>query len=30
MLGKLLQEAGLPAGVCNIVLGYGDPVGEVL
>jgi acyl-CoA reductase-like NAD-dependent aldehyde dehydrogenase len=30
MLGKLLQEAGLPAGVCNIVLGYGEPVGEVL
>ncbi len=30
MLGELLQEAGLPAGVCNIVLGYGDPVGEVL
>ena len=30
MLGKLLEEAGLPDGVCNIVLGYGDPVGEVL
>ncbi|NKX45646.1 aldehyde dehydrogenase family protein [Roseicyclus persicicus] len=30
MLGHLLQEAGLPAGVCNIVLGYGDPVGEIL
>ena len=30
MLGQLLEEAGLPAGVCNIVLGYGDPVGEVL
>jgi acyl-CoA reductase-like NAD-dependent aldehyde dehydrogenase len=30
ILGKLLQEAGLPPGVCNIVLGYGDPVGEVL
>jgi acyl-CoA reductase-like NAD-dependent aldehyde dehydrogenase len=30
MLGGLLEEAGLPAGVCNIVLGYGDPVGEVL
>lgn len=27
MLGELLIEAGLPAGVCNIVLGYGDPVG---
>ena len=30
MLGHLLEEAGLPAGVCNIVLGHGDPVGEVL
>ena len=30
MLGKLLEEAGLPQGVANIVLGYGDPVGEVL
>ncbi|WP_416915013.1 MAG: aldehyde dehydrogenase family protein [Roseicyclus sp.] len=30
MLGELLEEAGLPPGVCNIVLGYGDPVGEVL
>ncbi len=30
ILGELLQEAGLPAGVCNIVLGYGDPVGAVL
>lgn len=30
MLGGLLEEAGLPAGVCNIVLGYGDQVGEVL
>ena len=30
LLGKLLQEAGLPEGVCNIVLGYGDPVGEVM
>lgn len=30
MLGELLEEAGLPEGVCNIVLGYGDPVGEVL
>lgn len=28
MLGELLIEAGLPAGVCNIVLGYGDPVGS--
>nr|MBP6737745.1 aldehyde dehydrogenase family protein [Paracoccaceae bacterium] len=27
MLGELLLEAGLPAGVVNIVLGYGQPVG---
>ena len=27
MLGDLLGQAGLPAGVVNIVLGYGDPVG---
>ena len=27
ILGELLIEAGLPAGVANIVLGYGDPVG---
>ncbi len=27
MLGELLVEAGLPAGVVNIVLGYGQPVG---
>ena len=30
MLGKLLAEAGLPDGVVNIVLGYGEPVGAVL
>ncbi|MCA0930435.1 aldehyde dehydrogenase family protein [Ruegeria profundi] len=30
MLGELLIEAGLPAGVCNIVLGYGVPVGAVM
>lgn len=30
MLGKLLAEAGLPVGVVNIVLGYGEPVGAVL
>ncbi|AXI48583.1 sorbosone dehydrogenase [Sulfitobacter sp. SK012] len=30
MMGELLLEAGLPAGVCNIVLGYGDPVGSVM
>ncbi|WP_372836935.1 aldehyde dehydrogenase family protein, partial [Puniceibacterium confluentis] len=27
MLGEMLIEAGLPAGVVNIVLGFGDPVG---
>lgn len=27
LLGPLLSEAGLPDGVCNIVLGLGDPVG---
>ncbi len=30
MLGELLDQAGLPAGVVNIVLGYGQPVGAVL
>ncbi len=30
MLGELLVQAGLPAGVCNIVLGYGDPVGTLM
>ncbi|AUH33301.1 aldehyde dehydrogenase family protein [Paracoccus tegillarcae] len=30
ILGELLIEAGLPDGVCNIVLGYGDPVGTIL
>jgi betaine-aldehyde dehydrogenase len=30
MLGELLIEAGLPAGVVNIVLGYGKPVGEMM
>ena len=30
MLGELLVEAGLPAGVCNIVLGYGQPVGSLM
>ncbi len=30
MLGELLIEAGLPAGVVNIVLGFGDPVGAVM
>jgi betaine-aldehyde dehydrogenase len=30
MLGELLIEAGLPAGVVNIVLGHGQPVGATL
>ncbi len=30
MMGELLIEAGLPAGVCNIVLGYGEPVGSLM
>lgn len=30
LLGQLLAEAGLPGGVVNIVLGYGDQVGAVL
>ncbi len=30
MLGELLIEAGLPAGVVNIVLGYGKPVGALM
>jgi acyl-CoA reductase-like NAD-dependent aldehyde dehydrogenase len=30
MLADLLVEAGLPAGVCNIVLGYGNPVGSLM
>ncbi|QBX99997.1 aldehyde dehydrogenase family protein [Rhodophyticola sp. CCM32] len=30
ILGQLLQQAGLPAGVVNIVLGHGDPVGAVM
>ncbi|MVO17290.1 aldehyde dehydrogenase family protein [Parasedimentitalea huanghaiensis] len=30
ILGELLIEAGLPAGVVNIVNGFGDPVGSVL
>ncbi|MEZ5772311.1 MAG: aldehyde dehydrogenase family protein [Defluviimonas denitrificans] len=28
LLAELLDQAGLPPGVCNIVLGYGDPVGS--
>ena len=30
LMGELLAEAGLPAGVCNIVLGYGQPVGSLM
>lgn len=30
ILGALLIEAGLPAGVVNIVLGHGDPVGALM
>ncbi|MEP3428496.1 MAG: aldehyde dehydrogenase family protein [Roseibium sp.] len=30
ILGELCQEAGIPAGVVNIVLGYGDPVGTAM
>lgn len=29
-LGKLLQEAGIPDGVVNILSGYGDPVGKTM
>mmetsp|Transcript_28720 Transcript_28720/g.54323 ORF Transcript_28720/g.54323 Transcript_28720/m.54323 type:complete len:567 (-) Transcript_28720:204-1904(-) len=30
MMGELLTDAGLPSGVCNIVLGHGEPVGSVM
>ena len=30
MLAGILVDAGLPAGVCNIVLGFGDPVGSLM
>jgi betaine-aldehyde dehydrogenase len=30
ILGELVAEAGLPPGVVNIVLGYGQPVGATL
>ncbi|HTT01431.1 MAG TPA: aldehyde dehydrogenase family protein [Steroidobacteraceae bacterium] len=30
LLGRLIQEAGVPAGVINIVTGYGDPAGKAL
>lgn len=30
IMGKILLEAGLPRGVLNIVLGYGQPVGSLI
>ena len=30
LLAELMVEAGMPAGVCNIVLGYGMPVGSLM
>lgn len=30
MLGKIFNEAGLPPGVCNIVLGRGETAGQTL
>ena len=30
LLAELLVEAGMPAGVCNIVLGHGMPVGSLM
>lgn len=30
MLGEILNEAGLPKGVCNIILGKGEPAGSHL
>ena len=30
MLGEILFEAGLPAGVANVMLGYGQPVGSLM
>ena len=30
LLGQILNEAGLPKGVCNIILGPGDPAGSYL
>ena len=29
-LGRVIQEAGIPAGVVNIITGYGDPAGKAL
>ncbi|MBS1893253.1 MAG: aldehyde dehydrogenase family protein, partial [Actinobacteria bacterium] len=30
LLGELLQDAGLPPGVVNVVTGFGDPAGSAL
>ena len=30
MLGNILNEAGVPKGVCNIILGRGEPAGSML
>jgi aminomuconate-semialdehyde/2-hydroxymuconate-6-semialdehyde dehydrogenase len=30
LLGSILKEAGLPKGVCNIILGRGEPAGRAL
>ncbi len=30
LLGRLVQEAGIPPGVINIVTGFGDPAGKAL
>lgn len=30
ILGRILNEAGVPKGVCNMVFGKGDPVGSYL
>ncbi len=30
LLGRLVQEVGVPPGVINIVTGYGDPAGKAL
>jgi aminomuconate-semialdehyde/2-hydroxymuconate-6-semialdehyde dehydrogenase len=30
LLGEILNEAGVPKGVCNIVFGLGDPAGSYL
>jgi phenylacetaldehyde dehydrogenase len=30
LLGRLVEEAGIPPGVVNIVTGYGDPAGKAL